>query len=103
MKLLFCYLCQDVQKLSRRLEECQCGSCIGRYLSDELHAEYSGPGEIIGFDNNSLANALRRHQKGDRDDGLGHKFDAFVVPKGALTVEKKVKLRKAAAKGGLNA
>lgn len=92
MKLLLCYLCQDVRKLSTRLEECECGECIGRYLSDGLHAEFRGPGEIIGFDNKSLANALLQHQAGDRDDGRGHQFEAFVVPKGAPTVAKKSKL-----------
>lgn len=87
MKLLFCKQCQDVFKL--RLHEyrtCQCHSSGGRYV-DELHAEIWGVAAVpLGFDNSSLTIALRLPPEGNQ--GQGWRFEAFVIPDGAVSVKR---------------
>lgn len=91
MKLLLCLKCQDVIKLDvlgdhRR---CKCGSSYGRYV-DDINAEYGGPhAMLIGFANSSLVEAIRdQKQRGDRMDGMGRRFEAFIIPDGASSVKK---------------
>ena len=88
MKLIICSECYDCIKLStKETRHCECGKAGGRYLEDGWHAEYWGDTAItIGFDNNSLASAIRA----DRDrhksyEGLGALFQAFIIPKNCNT------------------
>ena len=84
MKLVLCLECQDVFKLAvGRTRSCTCGKCSGRYLEDRYHAEISGESAIpIGFNNKSLVAALRKQP----NEGMGQRFEAFVIPKECATI-----------------
>lgn len=83
MKLIFCTSCQDVFKLARKERKCRCGASRGWYEEDMLHAICEGNNAIpLGFDNKSLAQALRDRPK----DGLGSRFEAFVIPEKCDTI-----------------
>lgn len=94
MKLIFCPHCHDIRKLARLLTTCQCGRSWGQYLEDELHAVYGGVAAPLGIDNSSFVDAL----KNQPEDGLGQRFEAFVIPKQCPTFRKIEPLRRA---GGL--
>ena len=87
MKLVLCLTCQDVFKLAvGRTRSCMCGNCSGRYLDDKYRAEISGESAIpIGFNNRSLATALRDQPS----EGMGRRFEAFVIPKECATIQVK--------------
>lgn len=85
MKLLLCKKCRSIFNLSKDEEKtCFCGETKGKYV-DDINAKYEGPCFPIGFDNNSLINALKNQPK----NGLGERFDAFVIPKSCPTMKKK--------------
>lgn len=88
MKLLLCTKCSDVFSLRVGVvKTCSCGACSGQYV-DRLNAKVSG-GIVIGFSNPSLVKALLQQQvQGDRADGLGHTFTAFIIPNGAESVDR---------------
>ena len=79
MKLIICLSCQDIVKLDYELRFCKCGQCWGHYREDGLHAVIGGKAIPLGFNNASLANALRNRPEG----GMGEVFEAFVIPKEA--------------------
>ena len=84
MKLVLCKECQDVFKLASQKRNCECGKSSGRYLEDGLHATYHGPCVPIGFENNSLRDAIINQPK----EGQGKCFTAFVIPKECDTMAK---------------
>lgn len=87
MKLLLCYDCYDVKKLAKAWRTCKCGKVRAKYLNDGKHAEWNGHGVLLGIHNTSLAEALMlQRDEGDRPDGLGHRFEAFVIPTKAPSV-----------------
>jgi len=87
MKLLFCPKCQDIFKLSQEWRTCSCGEARGHYVG-EIDAKYTG-GVPIGIENTSFVKALRsaNRQLGTRD-GLGIRFEAFVIPDVCPTFKK---------------
>ncbi len=89
MKLLFCGNCADVVKLNTtETRRCACGKSWGRY-TDNINAEFGGErAELIGFANSTLSAALAQHRAGDRADGMGHRFEAFIIPKSAPSVRR---------------
>lgn len=89
MKLLLCTACSDVFALRlNKLRSCACGKVKGQYV-DQLNAEYEGEAVVLGIANNSLVNAIvEQRERGDRTDGLGRQFTAFIIPEGAKTVRK---------------
>jgi len=83
MKLILCLECKDIFRLFEKTWRfCKCGKCGGIY-TDDLNAEYWGKTAIpIGFDNSSLTMAIKRQPT----NGLGYRFDAFVIPKECPTM-----------------
>ena len=89
VKLLMCKYCGDIFSLDFKEKECKCKAVKGKYL-DNLNAEYSGDNAIpLGFANRSLAEAI----KNQPEDGVGHTFNAFVIPKECETFIKKKGIR----------
>jgi hypothetical protein len=86
MKLIFCPECQDVVKLLDRPRRCDCGQSWGSYMEDGLHAEIAGKAIPIGFNNSTLAQALKVRPA----SGMGARFEAFVIPKDCPTILEKV-------------
>lgn len=100
MKLLVCLLCDDVFSLRSRKRTCQCKSSSGKYLKDNLTAEFSGPCLLLGFANSTYIQAVRDQVKRG-DEGLepmglplysqelkGRDFTAFVIPESAKTAKR---------------
>lgn len=92
MKLLLCRACQDVLKLQESVSQhsarwCRCGKSGGRYL-DDSNAEYWGKDALLlGFDNNSLAEAV--HGGIWKEDvTFGPRFTAFIIPSNAMAIHK---------------
>lgn len=86
MKLLLCRACQDVKKLTSDRRWCTCGKSGGRYL-DQLNAEYWGRHALlVGFDNNTLSEAILHGNW--KDAHFGPRFTAFIIPLTAETVRK---------------
>lgn len=60
----------------------------GRY-TDNINAVYGGEAILLGFNNYSLMEALADQRgQGDRPDGMGRRFEAFVIPTSAPSVRK---------------
>lgn len=93
MKLILCLTCHDVYKLTtKELRKCQCGRTEGQYKPDGLNAVVSDNDDtvVLGFANNSLVETVREQRaKGDRPDGWGRQFNAFIIPTSAPTVQRK--------------
>lgn len=89
MKLLLCLKCNDVRKIASGTGAqtfCDCGRVWARYV-DEINAEWNGHGFLIGLSNPSLVQALRdQRDMGDLPDGMGRRFEAFIIPSAAPTV-----------------
>jgi hypothetical protein len=83
MKLIFCPKCQDVVRLHNEKRSCSCGLVWGFYI-DEVKAIISQKSIPLGFNNSSFAFALKNRRK----DGLGFRFDAFVIPHESPTITK---------------
>ena len=98
MKLILCLKCQDVYKLERnKLRQCSCQLTWGYYLSDGLNAEVSDneSTSVLGFHNGTLSEAVfLQRRTGDRPDGMGHRFTAFIIPDCAPTVKRVKEPRK---------
>jgi hypothetical protein len=92
MKLILCKKCHDVYKLStKQTRGCNCGLTWGYYLTDGLKAEVSDNEytQVLGFHNGTLLEALsKQNREGDREDGFGHQFIAFLMPDNAPNVVK---------------
>ena len=91
MKLLLCLFCSDVIKLAQEPRSCKCGKVSGCYLADGLNAEITDIPEavMIGFHNGSLVETIsEQKRKGDRTDGLGRDFLAFIIPNKCKTVKR---------------
>lgn len=77
MKLLFCLKCDDVFKLGYSRKVCDCGATSGYYEADGIHAKYDGDHAVpLGFQNASLVRALKNQPA----NGMGERFEAFVIP-----------------------
>jgi len=88
MKLLYCLKCNDLFSLRPNdWKSCSCGGAGGMYI-DDLYAIYNG-GVPIGFQNKSFLKALRNQPK----EGVGFKFEAFVIPKDCPTMSNGVNSR----------
>lgn len=77
MKLVFCPKCCDVVKMRYSKTYCECKKSWGKYDKDGVHSEIGGSCIPLGFDNSSLVQALRSQPM----EGLGSRFEAFVIPK----------------------
>ena len=92
MKLVLCTICHDVYKLTTQGKRtCACGHTWGYYLDDGLKAEVSDTPDtiVLGFHNGTLVDAIRKQRsEGDREDGFGHAFIAFLMPDNAPNVTK---------------
>lgn len=84
MKLLFCPKCEDVVRLHRKPRSCMCKKCGGYYQKDGLNAIIWGKPIPLGFENGSFIAALNNQP----EEGLGARFDAFVIPKVCPTIAK---------------
>ena len=84
MKLIFCPSCNDVRKLHLEKTKCKCGKSYGWY-KDDIDAVIGGIAIPIGFNNSSLYRALVKQP----DEGMGERFEAFVIPKACPTIENK--------------
>jgi hypothetical protein len=87
MKLLYCRVltCGDIVRLSCTERTCTCGRTKGRYLSDGIHAVYSGDYAVpLGIANESLEAAIAAQP----EQGEGKEFTAFVIPKDCPTFHK---------------
>ena len=82
MKLLLCTKCDDVFRLDYSDRQCKCGQSWGYYLSDGLNASYGGPCIPLGFSNRSLLEAIQNQP----EEGLGERFEAFIIPKNCPTM-----------------
>ena len=82
MKLIYCPMCKDVRRLTRRKRKCSCGQAWGRYVND-LEAEVGGTAVPLGIAWSSFNYALRHRPK----EGMGGEFVAFVIPKKCDTVQ----------------
>lgn len=92
MKLILCTICQDVYKLTTGTKRtCKCEHTWGYYLDDGLKAEVSDNPDtiVLGFHNGTLVEAIHKQRReGDRPDGFGHSFTAFLIPDNAPNVKK---------------
>ncbi len=78
MKLLYCWQCHDVFKLSHESRRCKCGDVTGAYEPDLLHAWYKGKCAVpLGFNNRSLIDSIKKQP----ENGMGARFEAFVIPR----------------------
>lgn len=88
MKLLTCIKCSDVFSLTLKEKSCGCGAVKGRYVTN-LQAEYSGEAVVVGFNNFSFIDAIREQRAhGDKSDGRGRLFEAFIIPDQTRSVRK---------------
>jgi hypothetical protein len=83
MKLIFCPVCEDIVKCQKSGRTCLCGASGGRYIND-LDAIYWGKAVPLGLANNSFLQAL----KSQPTEGMGQRFEAFVIPKSCSTFKK---------------
>ena len=82
MKLIFCPKCEDIRKLAYDLRRCACGEAWGYYRDDGLNAVVGGGAIPLGIENSSLVKALKNRPV----DGMGARFEAFVIPEKCPTV-----------------
>lgn len=83
MKLIMCQECHDVVALVSIIQrQCLCGKSTGQYV-DDINANVSGPCDVLGFNNRSLANALVN----PRQD-YGTPFEAFIIPNSSRTIKR---------------
>lgn len=62
---------------------CECGRSYGQYHEDGLHATIGGGDAVpLGFANSTLVRALENQP----EEGMGKRFEAFVIPKKCPTV-----------------
>lgn len=87
MKLLYCPHCWDVRKLLKDAPVfCVCARSWGRYTND-IEATFGGDAVMLGISNGALARArLSQASEGDRADGKGRMFAAFILPEGSPMV-----------------
>jgi hypothetical protein len=88
MKLLVCFKCNDIVALLREARACRCGAVTGKYLADDIHAEFTGDGCLIGFANNSFGKAIERYKRSHITSTKSVEFVAFVIPPACGTVKK---------------
>lgn len=85
MKLIMCKSCRDVFNIKyKKIKTCSCGESSG-YYADSTNATYDGPCILIGFENISFTEAISLCPK----EGLGQRFDAFIIPFKCKTFKKK--------------
>jgi len=76
MKLIYCTECQDLFKLGKVAQHCECNQSGGMYHDDGLNAEYWGKAVPVGIANSSFLEAIKRRPM----HGDGYEFSAFVIP-----------------------
>lgn len=81
MKLILCPECGDVVRLMFEKRKCGCGKAYGRYYT-EAKAVISADAIPLGIANSSLTSAVKNQPK----EGLGSRFEAFVIPEVCDTV-----------------
>ncbi len=81
MKLILCTKCHDVVKGDYRKRTCKCGLSGIRYSKNGYNAVYWGPSIPLGFANSSLTKAVTNQPA----EGMGERFEAFVIPKSCPT------------------
>jgi hypothetical protein len=87
MKLLMCPKCSTVRSIRLERTTCDCGQVVAQYDPNRLTCKWNGQGELLGFTNSSFIGALREQRfSGDRKDGLGYTFTAFVIPHSAQSI-----------------
>ena len=65
MKLLFCPMCYDVFKLTRKVfRSCKCGNCKGKYNKDGHTAIVNGKGLSFAINNRELLLAYHKVASG---------------------------------------
>lgn len=83
MKLIFCPHCHDIRKLqSNTVTSCLCGKSSGQYLADGVRAVLRGDAIPIGILNSSFVKAVKARPQ----EGMGERFEAFVIPRECPTV-----------------
>lgn len=80
---MFCWKCKDVVKLDRRHRTCKCGFIYGKYKRDGVNAVINEHAIPLGIYNPSIKEAIEDRS----EDGLGSRFEAFVIPKIWPTIE----------------
>jgi len=83
MKLIYCNNCQDVFRLVKTTNTCQCGESGGHYKEDGLNVIIHGNCKPLGFSNASFCASLEDQP----EHGAGSIFTAFVIPKVCPTVD----------------
>lgn len=87
MKLLHCKSCFDIVALCSEDRACLCGKSSG-YYKDKLNAVVKGPCMVLGISNPSFIEATARQMySGDKEDGQGREFTAFIIPTNCSSVE----------------
>jgi hypothetical protein len=84
MKLIYCPDCSDILRLTHRKQYCICKKSWGKY-TDHINAVIGGNAIPIGINNSSFVDAIWNRPQ----EGLGSRFEAFVIPKICPTVEQK--------------
>jgi hypothetical protein len=100
MKLFLCSKCSEIFNLSHEYRECKGGHGGGKYV-DSLNAKVWGPSDtifVLGFTNGSLIDAIgNQKEHGDLPATMlyggdivspGRRFDAFIIPDSASSVER---------------
>ncbi len=82
MKLIFCPKCEDIRALAYELRYCSCASSWGYYRRDGLNAVIGGKAIPLGLNNQSFVKALKNRPA----QGLGQRFEAFVIPENCPTL-----------------
>lgn len=59
MKMLYCPMCEDIQKLTFTIRYCECGESWGFYNKDGVKACIGGSAKLIGMGNGDLWLVLR--------------------------------------------
>ena len=96
MKLLFCTHCSDIVALRSTWRKCECGESAGRYLEDNLHAEYAGFSLAIGINNHSILPAIKalatmkNEPKNEESSIRGPRIEAWFFSSKISTRVKKV-------------
>lgn len=96
MKLIYCPDCFDVVKFKFNMSTCECGASWGYYEEDGLNAKYGGKCIPLGISNASLHSAItndlfdkrvNEEHRAIHPKMSGFRFEAFVIPDVAPTIE----------------
>ena len=92
MKLLFCMTCQQIRRIERDIvTTCACPprKAVRAVYVDRLRVEWNGRGHLLAIHNIDFSLALTaQHKEGDPEDGMGRRFEAWVIPDCAPSVRR---------------